>query len=379
MPRPSHACARRGAPRCARPRARRAAVVPLPPARRSPAAAAGASHRARGHRRPLAHGAAIPPRRRAPGAGRRGYRRRVHRRAHPAPARPTFGSRPTPSAGSWARAPGSRPTVTSAATCSIRSVPTACGPTASCSARPSLGPFALVSRLARGAPDHRRSRVARPPRPGSGLAYGRGVPERAVQVRQRLLRADGPQLGTGRHRGYRPQRLRLQRHRARLRDRSGRGAAGRAGPLARGRPRQHRRAHPPLLFRPPARRPGQRPAAARALGDDRARRGRPGVRRALPQPAQPPPPGQPVRPRRRRQRALRRGWPLSRGQGHHGRGPDRHRRPPVREHDRSGSLPQSLGLHPRGPRAPRRRGSPGGHCTPRRRVSPSERSTRSRT
>ena len=48
---------------------------------------------------------------------------------------------------------------------------------------------------------------------------------------QCVLRADGPELGAGRHRGHRAQRLRLQRDRARARYRRGRGAAFRSPPV----------------------------------------------------------------------------------------------------------------------------------------------------
>ena len=74
----------------ARPRARRGAGFSLPPARRSAAAAAGASHRPRRHRRPLADGAAVPPRRRAPCARRRGHQRRGLGRADPATCATAF-------------------------------------------------------------------------------------------------------------------------------------------------------------------------------------------------------------------------------------------------------------------------------------------------
>ncbi len=52
--------------------------------------------------------------------------------------------------------------------------------------------------------------MAGTPRPQACLAHGRGVRQRAVQVRERLLRADGSKLGPGGNRGHRSQQLRVQ-------------------------------------------------------------------------------------------------------------------------------------------------------------------------
>ena len=224
----------------------------------------------------------------------------------------------------------------------------------------------------RGAEDPRRPGVARPARPGAGVAHARGLPERAVQVRQRVLRADGPELGPGRDRGHRAQQLRLQRDRAGLRHRRGRGAAVGLRPSAR-RCRQRGRAGPPLFLRPQARRPGDGPAAPGAVGDHGGGGRRSRVRRSLPEPAQPAPLHQPVRSRRRRQRAVRLRRAIPHRQGGHDRGTGGARTRRARTDIPTG------GRSPSPPSVPLARDSAGARSTPRRRVSRFGRSTRSRT
>ena len=152
-----------------------------------------------------------------------------------------------------------------------------------------------------------------------------------------------------------------------------------ARPVAGGRARQHRRPGPPLLLRPPARRPAGRPAPTSACGRRRC---------------SPAPTASSTGATATRSPCC--SSPTSTGSaptatccsgstrrvasaGHHGRGPARHRRPPVREHHGRRPLSQSLGPHPRRARAARLAGSPGAASTPRPRASPSAPSTPSRT
>ena len=71
---------------------------------------------------------------------RRRHRGRGSRGADPAASRASSRSRRTPTAGRWACARARRPTATSAATCCIRSAPTASAPTARSWARRSSDP-----------------------------------------------------------------------------------------------------------------------------------------------------------------------------------------------------------------------------------------------
>ena len=102
-----------------------------------------------------------------------------------------------------------------------------------------IGPFVLVSRPAAEPRLAGRPRVAGPDGSRARLAHGRGVRQRPVQVRQRLLRADGAELGAGRARRASAQQLRLHAGRGGLRHRHARDAP--AARRSRDRPRRTRR------------------------------------------------------------------------------------------------------------------------------------------
>ena len=242
-----------------------------------------------------------------------------------------------------------------------------------------IGPFALVSRPAAEPrlsddpewPGRQRSRAR--------VALSRGLPQRAVQVRERVLRADGAELGTGGTAGHRGQQLRLSTGRGGPSGRGAEPAARGVRAAAEGRSGLAGAHGTSLLLRPPRRRAAERPIARRAVGDERHLGHRPGVRRALPEPTQPAAARQPVRAGGERQRPVR----ARRRPGASAGAPRcRHssasttcstRTPPARHATPTGGPSRS----PASARSAARSG--GAHSTPRRRAWPSARWIRSRT
>ena len=236
----------------------------------------------------------VRPFRRVRCAARPGRRRHDARRSC-APSGPPSRSRRASRPGGWQPAPAARRSATSGGTCCTRSVRTAYGPTPRSPAKPSRGPFALVSRLA--AEPRLTDDPEWPGRRDLTLLYRAPEAYLSAQFKYgnvfygQMLRNWGP-VGLAGHRSQRlclpPGRVRLSRRRAELRARGLRA-------LAQGRAGHARTPDPPLLLRPPRQRPPQRPPAGGALGDDRHLGHRSRVRWPLPESADAAPVHQSVR------------------------------------------------------------------------------------